>query len=56
MSAGITAALALIEALVTQMPVRFSTSDQDPWVMGVLVRCSRPMTADSIEQILIPSA
>jgi metallophosphoesterase (TIGR00282 family) len=45
-----------LEALVTQMPVRFSTSDQDPWVMGVLVRCSQPLSADSIEQILIPSA
>jgi calcineurin-like phosphoesterase len=44
-----------VEALVTQMPVRFSTSDQDPWVMGVLVRCSKPLCADSIEQILMPS-
>ncbi len=44
-----------LESLVTQMPVRFSTSDEDPWVMGVLVRCSKPLSADSIEQILIPS-
>ncbi len=44
-----------VEALVTQMPVRFSTSDEDPWVMGVLVHCSRPLCADAIEQILIPS-
>ncbi|MGI8800759.1 MAG: TIGR00282 family metallophosphoesterase [Solirubrobacteraceae bacterium] len=44
-----------VEALVTQMPVRFSTSDDDPWVMGVLVRCSKSLSASSIEQILIPS-
>ena len=31
-----------IESLLTQMPVRFETSDEDPWLMGVLVRCSRP--------------
>ena len=29
-----------IEALRTHMPVRFETSDEDPWLMGVLVRCS----------------
>jgi metallophosphoesterase (TIGR00282 family) len=44
-----------LESLITQMPVRFSTSDEDPWVMGVVVRCSRPLAADSIEQILTPS-
>ena len=42
-----------IEALVTQMPVRFETSREDPWLMGVLVRCSKPLRADSIEQILM---
>ncbi len=42
-----------IESLVTQMPVRFETSTEDPWLMGVLVRCSRPLRADSIEQILM---
>ena len=36
-----------LESLITQMPVRFSTSDDDPWVMGVLVRCSKPLAADS---------
>ena len=43
-----------IQSLLTQMPVRFETSDQDPWLMGVLISCSRPMRADSIEQILMP--
>jgi 2',3'-cyclic-nucleotide 2'-phosphodiesterase len=43
-----------IEAMLTQMPVRFETSEEDPWLMGVLVRCSRPLHADSIDQVLMP--
>ena len=43
-----------IEALLTQMPIRFETSDQDPWLMGVFIRCSQPLRADSIEQVLMP--
>jgi metallophosphoesterase (TIGR00282 family) len=43
-----------IESLLTQMPIRFETSDEDPWLMGVLIKCSRPMRADSIEQVLMP--
>jgi calcineurin-like phosphoesterase len=43
-----------IEALLTQMPIRFETSEEDPWLMGVLIRCSRPLRADSIEQVLMP--
>jgi metallophosphoesterase (TIGR00282 family) len=44
-----------IESLVTQMPVRFSTSEEDPWVMGVVMHCSKPLHADSIEQLLLPA-
>jgi metallophosphoesterase (TIGR00282 family) len=43
-----------IESLLTQMPIRFETSEEDPWLMGVLIRCSQPMRADSIEQVLMP--
>ncbi len=43
-----------IEAMLTQMPVRFETSKEDPWLNGVLIDCSQPMRADSIEQILMP--
>ena len=43
-----------IESLLTQMPVRFETSDDDPWLMGVLIRCSQPLRADSIEQVMMP--
>ena len=43
-----------IESLLTQMPVRFETSEVDPWLMGVLVRCSGRRHAESIEQVLMP--
>jgi hypothetical protein len=43
-----------IEAMRTQMPVRFDTSEDDPWLMGVLIRCSHPLRADAIEQLLVP--
>jgi metallophosphoesterase (TIGR00282 family) len=43
-----------IESLLTQMPVRFETSEEDPWLMGVLISCSAPLRADSIEQVLMP--
>ncbi len=43
-----------IEALLTQMPVRFETSEEDPWLMGALIRCSGPLRAESIEQVLMP--
>jgi metallophosphoesterase (TIGR00282 family) len=43
-----------VEALVTMMPVRFETSEEDPWLMGVLISCSQPLRADSIEQVLMP--
>jgi hypothetical protein len=43
-----------IQSLVTHMPVRFETSDEDPWLNAVVVRCERRMHAQSIEQVLIP--
>jgi metallophosphoesterase (TIGR00282 family) len=47
-----------IESLLTQMPVRFETSEEDPWLMGVLIRCSATerLRADTIEQVLMPRA
>jgi 2',3'-cyclic-nucleotide 2'-phosphodiesterase len=44
-----------VEALVTQMPVRFSTSEEDPWLMGVVIRCTQSRRADAIEQVLMPA-
>ena len=43
-----------VEAMVTQMPVRFETSDEDPWLMGVLVRAATRRRAEGIEQVLMP--
>jgi len=43
-----------IESLSTHMAVRFETSEDDPWLMAVLIRCSQPLRADAIEQLLIP--
>jgi hypothetical protein len=43
-----------IESLLTQMPVRFETSEEDPWLMGAVIGCSQRLQADSIEQILMP--
>jgi metallophosphoesterase (TIGR00282 family) len=43
-----------IESLVTQMHVRFDTADEDPWLNGVVIRCSAPGRADAIEQVLEP--
>jgi len=44
-----------IESLRTHMSVRFDTSDEDPWLMAVLVRCAdRRLRAASIEQLLLP--
>lgn len=41
-----------VDALVSQMPTRFQTSEEDPWLMGVLITASEPMRADSISTIL----
>jgi metallophosphoesterase (TIGR00282 family) len=43
-----------IESLRTNMGVHFETSEDDPWLNAVLVRCSAPLRADSIEQVLEP--
>jgi metallophosphoesterase (TIGR00282 family) len=44
-----------LEAMVTQMPVKFETSAEDPWLMGVVIRAEEPMRAVSIEQVLEPA-
>ncbi len=43
-----------IESLLTMMPIRFETSEADPWLMGALISCSQRRRADSIEQVLMP--
>jgi 2',3'-cyclic-nucleotide 2'-phosphodiesterase len=44
-----------IASMVTQMPVRFETSTDDPWLNGVVIRSEEPMRASSIEQVLEPA-
>ena len=43
-----------IQSLVTQMPTRFETSQDDPWLMGVVITCSQRRRADAIEQVMMP--
>src|SRR3712207_2233665 len=41
-----------IASLVEQMSRRFETSEDDPWLMGTLIRCAeRPLRAASIEPV-----
>jgi 2',3'-cyclic-nucleotide 2'-phosphodiesterase len=44
-----------LEALITQMPVRFEPSEVDPWLNAVVIRASEPLRADGIEQLLLPA-
>jgi len=44
-----------LEALITQMPVRFETAEEDVWVMGAAVEVNERGLADSIEQVMVPA-
>lgn len=45
-----------LTSMVTQMPVRFETSSEDPWLNGVVIRASSgSMGAQEIEQVLLPA-
>jgi 2',3'-cyclic-nucleotide 2'-phosphodiesterase len=44
-----------IASLATMMPVRFETSDQDPWLMGMLVTATSPPLADAIAPVRRPA-
>jgi metallophosphoesterase (TIGR00282 family) len=41
-----------IAVMRTHMPMRYDSSDEDPWINAVVIRASAPRRADSIEQIL----
>jgi metallophosphoesterase (TIGR00282 family) len=45
-----------VRGFVTYMREPFETSDDDPWLMGVLIRATQPLRADAIEQLLLPAA
>ncbi len=40
-----------IKSFVDQMHIRFDTSEDDPWLMGVLIRCGQPPRALAIEPV-----
>jgi metallophosphoesterase (TIGR00282 family) len=44
-----------IASLITQMPTRFETAEEDVWVMGALVEVNERGLADSFEQIMVPA-
>src|SRR5437588_7688238 len=44
-----------IRSMATQLSEHFETSDEDPWLNAVLIRCSQPLRADAIEQLLVPA-
>ena len=44
-----------VTSMITQMPIRFETSTEDPWLNAVVIRASAPMRADAIEQVLEPA-
>jgi 2',3'-cyclic-nucleotide 2'-phosphodiesterase len=43
-----------LRALITQMPTRFETADDDVWVMGAVVDVNERGLADSFEQVMVP--
>jgi 2',3'-cyclic-nucleotide 2'-phosphodiesterase len=44
-----------IESMLTHMPIRFESSDEDPWLQGALIECSsEPMRAVSITGVQEP--
>jgi metallophosphoesterase (TIGR00282 family) len=45
-----------LERFRTMMPVRFETSDEDPWLMGVVIEAADDGRATSIEQLLLPAS
>jgi metallophosphoesterase (TIGR00282 family) len=44
-----------VQGMLTQMPVKFETADDDPWINAVVIRAAEPMRASAIEQVLEPA-
>jgi len=45
----------ILEQMITQMPVKFETAEEDVWVMGAVVTVNEGGLADSIEQVMVPA-
>ena len=44
-----------LASLMTQMPTRFDTAEEDVWVMGAAVEINQRGLADSFEQVMVPA-
>ncbi len=44
-----------LASLITQMPTRFETADEDVWVMGAIVDVNQQGLADSIQPLMVPA-
>jgi metallophosphoesterase (TIGR00282 family) len=44
-----------LASLITQMPTRFETAEEDVWVMGAVVEINDKGLAESFEQVLVPA-
>lgn len=45
----------ILEQMITQMPVKFETAEEDVWVMGAVVDVNERGLADSIEAVMVPA-
>jgi metallophosphoesterase (TIGR00282 family) len=45
----------ILESLITQMPVKFETAEEDVWVMGAAVEVNDQGLADSITPVMAPA-
>jgi metallophosphoesterase (TIGR00282 family) len=45
----------ILESMITQMPVKFETAEEDVWVMGAVVDVNDAGLADSITPVMVPA-
>jgi len=45
----------ILRRMITQMPVKFETAEEDVWVMGAVVDVNERGLADSFEQVMVPA-
>ncbi len=45
----------ILEQMITQMPVKFETAEEDVWVMGAAVEVNDNGLADSITPVMVPA-
>jgi len=45
----------ILRQMITQMPVKFETAEEDVWVMGAVVDVNDSGLADSFEQVMVPA-